>query len=56
MTGMVKVFGCRPSQVVREAWGRRTETAQARTRGCGGMVYGDFRFCFAVMTVKPARC
>jgi hypothetical protein len=40
---MVKVFGCRPSQVEREAWGRRTETAQARTRGAQVRRYGDLK-------------
>jgi hypothetical protein len=30
---MVKVSGCRPSQVVRLGAGRRTETAHVRTRG-----------------------
>jgi len=39
----VKVFGCRPSQVEREAWGRRTETAQARTRGAQVRRYGDLK-------------
>ena len=43
MTGMVKVFGRRPSQVGGEAWGRRTETAQARTRGVLVRRYGDLR-------------
>jgi hypothetical protein len=43
MTVMVKVFGCRPSQVEREAWGRRTETAQARTRGAQVRRYGDLK-------------
>jgi hypothetical protein len=38
---MVKVFGCRPSQAAREARGRRTETAQARTCGAQVRRYGD---------------
>ena len=40
---MVKVFGCRPSQVARARMGRRTETAQARTRGAPVRGYGDLR-------------
>jgi hypothetical protein len=40
---MVKVFGCRPSQVAREGMGRRTETVQARTRGAPVRGYGDLR-------------
>src|SRR5713226_4246287 len=32
-TDMVKVSGCRPSQVARLGAGRRTETAHVRTRG-----------------------
>ena len=43
MAGLVKVFGCRPSQVERAAWGRRTETAQARTRGTQVRRYGDLK-------------
>ena len=43
MTRMVKVFGRRPSKVAREARGRRTETAQARTRGAPVRGYGDLR-------------
>jgi len=43
VTALVKVFGCRPSQTEREAWGRRTETAQARTRGVLVRRYGDLR-------------
>ena len=42
-TGLVKVFGRRPSQVEGDAWGRRTETAQARTRGVLVRRYGDLR-------------
>src|SRR5258708_1027910 len=33
MARLVKVFGCRPSQVARLGTGRRTETAHVRTRG-----------------------
>ena len=51
---MVKVFGRRPSQVARLGLGRRTETAQARTRGAAAMVYGDFEFCSVVVTAKTA--
>jgi hypothetical protein len=40
---LVKVFGCRPSAIEREAQGRRTETAQARTRGAPVRRYGDLR-------------
>jgi len=40
---LVKVFGRRPSQVEGDAWGRRTETAQARTRGVLVRRYGDLR-------------
>jgi hypothetical protein len=40
---MVKVFGRRFSQVEGEAWGRRTETAQARIRGVLVRRYGDLR-------------
>ena len=40
---MVKVFGCRPSQVVRLGSGRRTETARVRTRGGRARCYGDLR-------------
>ena len=43
MSGMVKVFGCRPSQVARAGMGRRTETAQARTRGALVRCYGGLR-------------
>src|SRR3984885_6699287 len=53
--GMVKVFGRRPLQVVREAWGRRTETAQARTRGAAATVYGDFDFCSVKVVAKPVQ-
>jgi len=42
-TAMAKVFGRRPSQVEREARGRRTETSQARTRGAQVRRYGDLR-------------
>jgi hypothetical protein len=42
-TGMVKVFGCRPSQVARLGTGRRTETAHVRTRGQRARRYGDLR-------------
>ena len=38
---MVKVYGCRPSQVAALSAGRRTETAQARTRGVERCRYGD---------------
>ena len=38
---MVKVYGCRPSQVAGLSAGRRTETAQARTRGVERCRYGD---------------
>jgi hypothetical protein len=38
----VKVFGRRPSQVAGLSKGRRTETAQARTRGDSGR-YGDLK-------------
>jgi hypothetical protein len=41
MATTVKVFGCRPSQAAREARGRRTETAQARTWGAQVRRYGD---------------
>ena len=43
MTAMVKVFGCRPSQVARLGTGRRTETAHVRTRGRRARRYGDLR-------------
>ena len=43
MTGVVKVFGRRPTQVEGDAWGRRTETAQARTRGAQVRCYGDLK-------------
>ena len=33
MADMVKVFGCRPSLAAGLGVGRRTETAQVRTRG-----------------------
>ena len=36
------------------AWGRRTKTAQAGTRGAAAMVYGDFEFCLAVVMAEPA--
>src|ERR1700678_823013 len=52
----VKVFGRRPLQVVREAWGGRTETAQARTRGAAATVYGDFDFCSVKVVAKPVGC
>ena len=42
-TEMVKVFGRRPSQIEREARGRRTETSQARARGAQVRRYGDLR-------------
>jgi hypothetical protein len=35
------------------AWGRRTETAHARTRGCAMMVYGDFEFCLVEVMAQP---
>ena len=38
---MVKVYGYRPSQVAGLGAGRRTETAQARTRGVERCRYGD---------------
>lgn len=38
-----EVFGRRPSQVAREARGRRTETSQARTRAAQVRRYGDLR-------------
>jgi hypothetical protein len=41
---MVKVSGCRPAQVAGLGVGRRTKTAQARTRGRAARVYGDFEF------------
>jgi hypothetical protein len=31
------------------------ETAHARTRGTGVLVYGDFEFCFVEVMAKPAR-
>ena len=37
------------------AWGRRTKTAQARTRGDAAMVYGDFEFCSVEVVTRPAR-
>jgi hypothetical protein len=49
----VKVSGCRPSQVARLGTGRRTETAQVRTRGLRALVYGDFWFWLAVVTAAP---
>jgi hypothetical protein len=55
MTAMVKVFGCRPSQVVPLGAGRRTKTAQVRTRGRQALVYGDFGFLPAVMMAAPMR-
>ena len=42
-TYMVKVSGCRPSQVARLGAGRRTETAHVRTRGRRARRYGDLR-------------
>jgi hypothetical protein len=51
----VKVFGCRPSPVARLGMGRRTKTAQARTRGVAAMVYGDFEFCPIVVMRQPVR-
>ena len=39
----MKVFGCRPSQVAGVGVGRRTETAQARTRGGHARRYGDLK-------------
>jgi hypothetical protein len=43
MTAWVKVFGCRPWLAEHEARGRRTETAQARTRGAQVRGYGDLK-------------
>jgi len=40
---MVKVSGCRRSQVARLGVGRRTETAHVRTRGRRARRYGDLR-------------
>ena len=54
MTDSVKVFGRRPSPVARLGMGRRTKTAQARTRGDAAMVYGDFEFCLVGMMAKSA--
>jgi len=43
MAEMVKVFGRRPSQFAGVGTGRRTETAQARTRGAMSRHYGDLK-------------
>src|SRR5258708_28466467 len=40
---LVKVSGCRRSQVARLGVGRRTETAHVRTRGRRARRYGDLR-------------
>ena len=56
VTDMVKVFGCRPSQVTRRGMGRRTKTAQARTRGAAAMVYGDCEFWLVAVMAKSTRC
>jgi hypothetical protein len=42
-SGLVKVFGRRPSLAEHEARVRRTETAQARTRGAQVRGYGDLK-------------
>src|SRR5664279_4818228 len=52
---MVKVSGCRPARVAGLGVGRRTKTAQARTRGRAARVYGDFEFWPSAMMAAWGR-